>query len=228
MIDLSAGKVIHELVTGRHASALAVHPSGDYVVCACAADDFLAVIDTGKDEIVEKIWPKRTPADLFGASPNALTFSGDGKTLYVCNGTQNAVAVVEFAPGRSELEGLLPTAWYPGGIVFDAARRRLHVANLKGLGSWQRLPPGAPQKYITGNQFGTLSLIDLPASKEVLKAQTGTVLANARGPALQGGLAPGTPGDAAPAGTGTIRRAFGLQTRALHHQGKPHLRPGSR
>ena len=194
VIDLGAGKVIHELVTGRHASALAVHPSGDYVVCACAADDFLAVIDTGKDEIVEKIWPKRTPADLFGASPNALTFSGDGKTLYVCNGTQNAVAVVEFAPGHSELEGLLPTAWYPGGIVFDAARRRLHVANLKGFGSWQRLPSGAPQKYITGNQFGTLSLIDLPASKAVLKEQTGTVVANARGPVLQAALLPARQG----------------------------------
>ena len=194
VIDLGAGKVVHELVTGRHASGLAVHPSGDYVVCACAADDFLAVIDTGKDEIVEKIWPKQTPADLFGASPNALTFSGDGKTLYVCNGTQNAVAVVEFAPGHSELEGLLPTAWYPGGIVFDAARRRLHVANLKGLGSWQRLPPGAPQKYITGNQFGTLSLIDLPASKAVLKEQTGTVIANARGPVLQAALLPARKG----------------------------------
>jgi DNA-binding beta-propeller fold protein YncE len=194
VIDLSAGTVVHELVTGRHASGLAVHPSGDYVVCACAADDFLAVIGTGKDEIVEKIWPKRTPADVFGASPNALTFSGDGKTLYVCNGTQNAVAVVEFAPGRSELEGLLPTGWYPGGIAFDGPRRRLHVANLKGLGSWQRLPPVAPRKYITGNQFGTLSLIDLPLSKPVLKEHTGTVLANARGPALQAALLPARQG----------------------------------
>lgn len=184
VIDLKSGKVEKELVTGRHASGLAVHPSGDFVGCACAADDFVAVIDTRKDEVVEKIWPKRTPADLFGASPNALAFSQDGKMLYVCNGTQNAVAVVEFEPGRSELEGLIPTAWYPGGVVFDPARQRLHVANLKGLGSWQRLAPGAPRKYISGSQFGTLSLIDLPASQAALKQQTGTVLANARRPAL--------------------------------------------
>ena len=94
----------------------------------------------------------------------------------------------------SELEGLLPTAWYPGGVVFDAARNRLHVANLKGLGSWQRLPPRARQKFISGNQFGTLSLIDLPASKEALKEQTGTVLANARGPALKAALLPARTG----------------------------------
>src|SRR5437879_10014954 len=34
-------------------------------------------------------------------------------TLFVCNGTQNAVAVVSFRPGKSRLLGLVPTgaAW---------------------------------------------------------------------------------------------------------------------
>ena len=190
IVDLVSARVTTELVTGRHASALAVHPSGKYVVCACAADDFLAVIDTGTQEIVEKIWPKRTPADLFGASPNALAFSADGRMLYVCNGTQNAVAVLEFSPGKSGLEGLLPTAWYPGGIVYDAARQRLHVANLKGLGSWERLRQDQPKKYISGNHFGTLSLIDLPRSPAELGKQTAMVLGNARGPALRTALLP--------------------------------------
>jgi DNA-binding beta-propeller fold protein YncE len=194
VIDLPSGKLLPELVTGRHASSLAVHPSGHFVVCACAADDFLAVIDTRKHEITEKIWPKRTPADLFGASPNALAFSQDGRTLYCCNGTQNAVAVVGFEPGKCELEGLIPTAWYPGGVVFDAARQRLHVANIKGLGSWRRLSPEAPRKYISSHHFGTLSLIDLPVSKDALKAHSATVLANARGLALQAALQPARPG----------------------------------
>lgn len=32
-----------------------------------------------------------------------------GKTLYICNGTQNAVAVVACRPGKSKLLGLIPT-----------------------------------------------------------------------------------------------------------------------
>ena len=40
---------------------------------------------------------RQTLADLFGAQPNALTFDRRGKRLFVCNGTQNAVAVVALA-----------------------------------------------------------------------------------------------------------------------------------
>ncbi len=188
IFDLASGRLLKEIATGRHASALAVHPAGSHVACACAADDFVTVVSTATDAVVEKIWPKRTPADLFGASPTALVFSADGRELYVCNGTQNAVTIVDFEPGRSELEGLLPTAWYPGGIVFDQKRRRLAVANMKGLGSWKRIPEGEPRAFISGAQFGTLSIMDLPASKEDLASHTQTVLRNARGPALRTAL----------------------------------------
>ena len=190
IIHLGAGGVDRELVTGRHASALAVHPSGKWVVCACAADDFVAVVDTAKEQIIEKIWPKKTPADLFGAAPSALTFDADGEKLYVCNSTQNAVAVVEFEAGESKLEGLIPTAWYPGSVAYDAARNRLHVANIKGLGSWRRIPTDLPKKFISGNHFGTLSLMDLPASAEELKQMTARVLINGRAPALHSALLP--------------------------------------
>ena len=72
VIDLRAGIVSGEIVTGLHASALAVHPSGRQIVCANAASDNLSVIDTRSDKVVETIWVKQSPADLFGASPNAL------------------------------------------------------------------------------------------------------------------------------------------------------------
>jgi YVTN family beta-propeller protein len=91
-----------EIITGLHASALAVHPSQRYVVCANAASDNVSVIDTRNDTVVETIWVKQNPADLFGASPNALAFDQRGRRLYVANGTQNAIAVVDFDPGRIE------------------------------------------------------------------------------------------------------------------------------
>ena len=134
VIDLASGKPRAEIVTGLHASALAVSPDGRHVVCANAASDTLSVIDTRTDAVVETIWAKPSPADLFGAQPNALAFDPSGRTLYVANGTQNAVAVVAFDPAEreSKLQGLIPVGWFPGALVFDAPRRTLHVANIKG------------------------------------------------------------------------------------------------
>ncbi len=122
VIDLASGKALAEIVTGLHASALAVSPDGRHVVCANAASDTLSVIDTRTDAVVETIWAKPSPADLFGAQPNALAFDPSGRTLYVANGTQNAVAVVAFDPAdrESKLRGLIPVGWFPGALVFDA------------------------------------------------------------------------------------------------------------
>ncbi len=125
VIDLASGKLKAEVLVQLHSSALAVvSPDGAYVVCANAASDNLSVIDTAKDAVVETIWVKASPADLFGASPNALAFAPNGKTLYVANGTQNAVAVVEFNPKKrgSRLKGLVPVGWFPGAIAYNAAR----------------------------------------------------------------------------------------------------------
>ena len=69
-------------------------PDGKYFVVANAAGDTLSVIDTRTDQIVETIWTRQNPGDLFGAAPNALAFDRSGKTLFVCNGSQNAVAVL--------------------------------------------------------------------------------------------------------------------------------------
>src|SRR4029078_3980802 len=103
-----------------------------------ARADSVSVIDREPDKVVETIWVKQSPADLFGASPNALAFDAKGKHLYVANGTQNAVAVVEFDPGASKLLGLIPVGWFPGALVFDAGRDQLCVANIKGITPYKR------------------------------------------------------------------------------------------
>ncbi len=36
-------------------------------------------------------------------------------------------------PGNSKLLGLIPVGWFPGAIVFDASRKQIYVANLRGL-----------------------------------------------------------------------------------------------
>jgi YVTN family beta-propeller protein len=171
VIDLSGKEATKEILTGLHASALAVHPSGRHVVCANAASDNLSVIDTRTDKVVETIWVKQSPADLFGASPNALAFDAKGKHLYVANGTQNAVAVVEFAPDESKLLGLIPVGWFPGAMTFDATRDQLCVANIKGITPYKRwvrdLPGG---RGFNSHQFyGSLSLVPVPRPRELAR-----------------------------------------------------------
>jgi len=136
VIDLTTGKVTNELLTGLHASALAVSPDQEFVVCANAGSDNLSLIDVASERVVETVWAKSSPADLFGASPNAMAFDPSGKRLYVANGTQNAIAVMDFGPedkGETKVIGLIPVGWFPGAVVFDTHRKQLCVANIKGL-----------------------------------------------------------------------------------------------
>lgn len=196
VIDLGENRVRAEIVTGRHASALAVAPDGRHVVVANAASDTLSVIDPATDRIVETIWTKLTPGELFGASPNALAFDRAGRRLYVCNGTQNAVAVIRFHPGRSELEGLIPVGWFPGAIVEDADRDSLYVANIKGLGPGRPRAGGGRAEFNTHQYYGSVSLLKKPG-RSALKALTRAVVANYREPALQAARQPARPGQPA-------------------------------
>jgi YVTN family beta-propeller protein len=171
VIDLAANKVVTEIVTGPHASALAVSPDKKYVVVTNTGSDTLDVIDTTNHAVVERIWARQTPADLFGVQPNALAFDASGRTLFVCNGTQNAVAVIRFEPDEKEskLLGLVPVGWFPGAIVYDTARKTLCVANIKGIGAAKLFKPGEKTKLQTKDYFGTLSLVPRPSEEDLTK-----------------------------------------------------------
>jgi YVTN family beta-propeller protein len=186
VIDRSRGRVVKELVVGPHASGLAASPDGWYVCVACANADVVTVIDTRRDEIVENISTRPAAGLPLGSAPNALVFAPDGKTLYVSNGTNNAVAVVGFDPPGSRVEGFLPTGWYPAGLAFDSRRRMLCVANVKGIGSHSDEVEGRRKikgktvfGYCVKDVVGTVSLMPLPP-KEELARHTQAVLDNNR------------------------------------------------
>ena len=184
VIDLDGGTNQTEILTGRHACALALSPDGKFLVCANAGSDTLSVIDTRTDKIVETICARQNPGDLFGAQPNALTFDKSGNELFVANGTQNAIAVFQFKPGDSKLLGLIPVGWFPGALTFDARRKVIDVANLKSIS-----PKSEPAKmghgfgFNTHQYYGSLSLVPVPAKHELEKF-TQTALANLRYPLL--------------------------------------------
>jgi YVTN family beta-propeller protein len=203
IVNLSNGIIVgdaatdgSEILVGLHPSALALTPDGRYIVAANAGSDTLSVIDTQTGKIIETIWTRQNPGDLFGAQPNALTFNKTGSRLFVCNGTQNAVAVVDFKPGKSRLAGLIPTGWFPGAIAYDGRRHSLYVANIKGLS------PGRPRKSNGKTEYnsrlfdGSLSLIQEPSTHD-LAGYTRAAVANMRYPLLRQAALPPRPGQPA-------------------------------
>jgi YVTN family beta-propeller protein len=178
VVDLEQGKTLLEIPTGLHASGLLLTPDQRHVCVANANSDTISVIDTRRDKVVEVIPTRWQAQDPFGAAPNALAMDRAGKTLFVCNGTQNAVAVISFRPGKSKLQGLIPVGWYPGAVVYNDERSEIYVANIKGT-----LPaPGAntaTEGFNSHQHRGSLSLVHRPNSQE-LKEQTAQVLLNYR------------------------------------------------
>ena len=184
VIDLGGAKQT-EIITGLHACALALSPNGKFLVAANAGSDTLSVIDTRTDKIVETILARQNPGDPFGAQPDALAFDRPGKKLFVGNGTQNAVAVFRFKPGETTLLGLIPAGWFPDGIVYDAGRKQICVANLKSIAAkMQKAGHGINGFGFNTKQYaGSLSLVPVPSKRE-LAAFTQTALANLRYPLL--------------------------------------------
>lgn len=196
VVDLTANKAVHELLTGLHASGLAVSPDHRYVVCANAGSDHLSVIDTQKDAVIETVWARAKPSDLLGASPNALAFDSAGKRLYAANGAQNAIAVFNFEPqdhGDTRLLGLIPVGWYPGALAVDTKHRMLISANIKGLPKESEKSKDTGAKGYNSHQYsGSLSIVPIPPDDELPKL-SGVVEANLRRPRITEALRPPRP-----------------------------------
>ncbi|RYX86649.1 phosphoesterase [bacterium] len=185
VIDLKDGEVERELVLGRHACAMVLSPDKRFLVVANAGEDMLSVFDTLDDKLVETIG-LRVLGALYGAVPDALTFSPSGQSLFVCLGGRNAVASIGFKPGKSQMRGLIPVGWFPGAVVYDAKRRTIGVANIKGTGS------GRGPKFNTYQYNGTLSLVPLPDAPQMGRF-TRAVLENARQATIDTALLPARP-----------------------------------
>jgi len=196
VIHLNQQTPVSQIMVGLHSSGIASSPDGRHVVVANAGSDTLSVIDTRTDKVIETIWAKPSPADLFGASPNALAFNPAGDTLFVANGTQNAIAVFRFLPVESKLLGLIPVGWFPGAVAYDTTRHRLVVANIKGVGSTRGLQVERAGQFNTYQYHGTLSLVPVPEAKE-LASLTRQVLNNYRYPLLKEARQPARPNQAA-------------------------------
>ncbi len=177
--SISDGKLINSIPVGLHPNDIVGHPAGEVLCVSNGNSDTVSVIDIETLAVVETISVKIHDAGtgFIGDSPNALAFNEDGSRLYVANGMDNALAVVQFSPEnqKSMVMGYIPTEAYPGGISLKDDT--LFVANLEGEGarvnSLQMEHPEEITEQISKGAFNahhqkaTVSMIPVPDEKKL-------------------------------------------------------------
>jgi YVTN family beta-propeller protein len=168
VVDLSTNTVVKNIEVGVQPTRLT--QSGKYIFVANTNSDTVSVIDSTTNNVVQTIDIKPYPNAPKGSDPNAVRMV-DGK-LMVSLGRDNAIAVYDWqSPDKTpELQGLLPTAWFPVDIAVDSANKQLVVANADGIGSRgdtrnltiQGVTVNGHQSYA---QEGSLSLIPFPTAQ---------------------------------------------------------------
>jgi YVTN family beta-propeller protein len=166
LVDLKAGKEIKSIEVGLHPTAMVLSSNDEHLFVACANSDFISVIETSTNSVINEISVKLDKSLPFGSAPNALTISKDGKFLYVANGTDNAICVIDLANSNKVL-GFIPTGWYPGSVILDSEEKNLIIANTKGIGS-RNLNPDK-KGYNSHNHLGSISILPVPDKTQLLK-----------------------------------------------------------
>src|SRR5262249_45344014 len=104
----------------------------------------------------------------------------DGQTVFVANGAENAIAVVDAdGTGDDAVRGLIPTGWYPTAVALDRSGSQRIVANGDGFGSIAPTPP-ARGAGSYGGRSGIVSMLNV-ADRGQLDGFTQQVRRNNRG-----------------------------------------------
>jgi YVTN family beta-propeller protein len=165
VINLQSGNVEDEITVGLHPNAVISSKDEKFVYVANGNSDDVSVISTATNKVVETIpvGLNRTQNTLIGASPNALLLDETRNSLYVANGMDNAVAVVQLGVKSSSskmdttrIAGFIPTEAYPSGLAISGDH--LLVANLEG----ESARASENKRYSSHQQEATVSVIPLP------------------------------------------------------------------
>ncbi len=173
VIDANSNAVVKTIEVGRHPCGMALSPTGNRLYVTNANSDTVSMIDTATDTVLKALTvsltttkANGTKTPILGSSPNAIAVSPDGGTLYVANGSDNAIAVIDpNSPTANPVHGLIPTGWYPTAVVADKTGGQIYIANGYGLGSIAPVPAGQGRSY--ADRKGVVSLLNLPSPVEL-------------------------------------------------------------
>jgi len=196
VVDPETLLTVAKIPVGEHPNQLALHPTDNRLFVACASSNGVWVIDTERGTVEETIFTPLFPKSPEGSTPDALCISPDGETLYVANADNNCVAVIEIeARRRSQVQGFIPTGWYPTSLAMTPDGKRLLVGVGKGNHTGSNKPESAkleaalataakdggyrhlPFPHVGTTLSGALSIVDVP-DEEQLKKYTDQVYRN--------------------------------------------------
>ncbi len=202
LVDPLDARVLATVPTDDHPCDLTFSGDGRTLFVAEANRNRVAVIDVASRKVIRQIsvalgpdGPGTPSADSLpdGSTPNALALSPDGRTLFVADADDDAVAVVDVPAEREKARavGFIPSGWYPAALALSADGKTLFVANGKGSGSRANAadgpsPTGRPEEKSPGYipLFpGSVSRLSVPRGKE-LDRLTARCYANRRPGAL--------------------------------------------
>jgi YVTN family beta-propeller protein len=128
------GVVSKEIRVGLHPNAVISSADKKFIYVANGNSDYISVIDAQNEIVVDSI-----DVGLFsdhkeyvGSTPNGLAISADGSVLYVANGLDNAICVVDLNANNT-IKGYIPTEAYPSAIVLND--NEMIVCNLEAIGA---------------------------------------------------------------------------------------------
>ncbi len=197
LVDAASGAAVATVKTADHPSDLAFSRDGRTLFVAQSNRNLVAAVDVPSHVVARQIsvalgpdGPGTPSADALpdGSTPNALALSPDGRTLYVANADDDAVAVVDVGSGvrAARTKGFVPSGWYPDALALSSDGKTLWVANAKGAGSWANAVGGPDPTQKKDKAWkktrtipGSVSRVEVPAP-EALVALTARVYANRR------------------------------------------------
>ncbi|MCS7024926.1 MAG: bifunctional YncE family protein/alkaline phosphatase family protein [Bryobacteraceae bacterium] len=166
-VDLQNQTITHRIAVDPHPTAMVWDETRHRLYVANSNRDRITVIDTQANRLLRSFELQPFPQKVYGISPNALALSQDGSRLYVACGGINAVAQMVASTGQ--IEGLIPTGWYPSSVSLSADGRYLAVGSLLGAGSgWRE----APSKRFVHAYRGSVGVIELPDAAQLASYTT--------------------------------------------------------
>jgi YVTN family beta-propeller protein len=185
VIETANNQVSNTIQVGDHPNDLELTRDNKTLYVANANSNTVSVIDTTQGKEIEAISTALHPKSPIGSTPNAVALSPDEKTLFIANADNNNVAIIDVANrGKSEVEGFIPTGWYPTSVRVSRDGKKILVANGKGVataanpkGPHPTKPRDKDTQYIGAMLKGTVSIIGLP-DKAKLAQLTRRVYAN--------------------------------------------------
>jgi len=178
VVDTKTLSRVRDLPVGIRPNDMVVAPDGRFFV-ACSGDNTVHVIQTctlekpgveanssrrlwdGTREIISTSLYPDAPE---GSTPDALAISPDARTLFIANGDNNAVVVVDISGSKNDedakyaekvsvVNGFIPVGWYPTALAVTPDNRTLLVGDGKGVANLGPSFPAEKPRPQPGEKF---------------------------------------------------------------------------